>query len=103
MQVGQVLLVVKLPKNVFRVSRIVPLPLQELHEIFFVPFLAPVPSHAWHWLIFEMSTLRSLPKIASRNGNSMSIEMSLPRRAPPPKGDPAPPKNSPKISPKTNS
>src|SRR3989338_1179863 len=101
-QRGHVRVVVKLPKNVFRDSRMFPFPLHELHVVRFVPFLAPVPSHAPHTLILAMSILRSVPNIASRNGSSISTEISRPLL---PAAVPLalPPKNSPKISPRSNS
>src|SRR3989344_8749437 len=79
-----------------------PLPLQVLQVSSSVPDFAPVPLQREHVETFAMRTLRVVPKTASLNGTSRSMEMSRPL------GVRAcallpPPKISPKISPKSNS
>src|SRR3989344_2065258 len=93
---------VKLPKKVLRDSRISPLPLRELQDASFDPFLAPLPPQDSHTLIFAIRTRRSVPNIASRKGNSISMDISRPRGFPPLAGLP-PAKKSLNISPRSNS
>src|SRR3989344_3311860 len=98
---AHVLFEVKRPKNVERVSLISPFPLHEVHVCFLELGDAPNPPHATQGLIFERSTRRSTPKTLSLKDSSISMEISLPRRPPPPPLFPA--KNSENTSPKSNS
>src|SRR3989344_3622695 len=87
----------KLPKIERFVSCIFPRPLQVVHVSRWLPFAAPLPPQLSHLEVFARSILRSVPKIDSENGSSISTEISRPRvsRVLPPA------KNSPKISPKS--
>src|SRR3989344_9598451 len=101
-QVPQTRVLANAPRMERRVSWMRPEPLQVGQVSSAVPSLPPEPEQTLQVETRERSTVRLVPKIASLNGTSRSIEMSRPLGVLRPE-PPRLPKKSPKMSPISNS